>query len=189
MAALEELFRHYPFGRPITADDWYTLPDELDRYELYEGALLLRERPDLNHQIVVARLAIPLIESARREGGFVWLGPIGVTLDQFNAFEPDIVSVSAERMRLVSGRGIEGAPDLVVEVASPSTQHFDCTRKMPAYFEHGVREVWLVDPAARTVAVYTSATADPAIVDFGVEIPSTVVTVGNGGLDSLPSLG
>ena len=53
-------------------------------------------------------------------------------------------------MRLRSRRGIEGAPDIVVEVASPGTRRYDLLTKLPAYFSNGVLEVWIADPVGRS---------------------------------------
>ena len=68
--------------------------------------------------------------------------------------EPDLVYVSRERARIISARGIEGAPDLFVEVLSPSTQARDRGLKMRRYAVAGVPHYWIVDPSTRSLEAY-----------------------------------
>jgi Uma2 family endonuclease len=67
--------------------------------------------------------------------------------------QPDVMFVSRERLGIITHANIQGAPDLVVEVRSPSTAQRDLTIKRRLYAEHGVKEYWMVDPEARTVTV------------------------------------
>ena len=69
--------------------------------------------------------------------------------------QPDLVFIASERQNLVSERGIEGAPDLVVEILSPRTWWKDRRLKQPLYMEAGVRECWIVDPETKTIEVLT----------------------------------
>ena len=68
--------------------------------------------------------------------------------------QPDILFVSKERLAEVGQERIEGAPDLVVEVLSPSTFHKDLRRKMAVYSRFGVEEYWIVDPETKTIELY-----------------------------------
>jgi Uma2 family endonuclease len=78
--------------------------------------------------------------------------------------QPDVFYIAADRLAIISERGIEGAPTLVVEVLSPSTAHLDRGRKMTLYAEHGVPYYWIVDPESRSIEAYalTGATYAPA---------------------------
>lgn len=172
-----------PYGdscRAFTAEDWWAMPEDGNRYELLNGALIVMPAPSFEHQKVALRIAAALLAHADATGGEAGMAPLGVTLSQDLVFEPDAMYVAPQRRHLVGERGIDGAPDLVVEVASPSTARYDRLTKLPAYFEAGVVEVWLVDPEARTVSVVT--TAGETTVLFGEPIPSTVVAIGSGGL-------
>jgi len=171
---------------PLTVDGWYALPQTLDRYELYQGMLIMAPPPDGSHQTIVSELLVALVTFGRARGGRAWAAPIGVQLDDRTALEPDVVYVSAERMDTYTTRGIRGAPDIVVEVASPSTRAFDLGTKLPTYLANGVREVWIADPVARTVAVYEAGREEPRVCAFGEPIPSSVAEVGNANLDRLP---
>jgi Uma2 family endonuclease len=68
--------------------------------------------------------------------------------------QPDVFYIATDRLAIISERGIEGAPTLVVEVLSPSTAHLDRDRKMKLYAEHGVPYYWIVDPESRSVEAY-----------------------------------
>ncbi len=176
-----------PRSEPLTVEDWYALPeDDPNRYELYEGMLVMAPPPDGRHVSISSYLHGALHNYAREHGGLAFHAPAGVALARDTGFEPDVVYLSRERAGRFGRRGIEGAPDLVVEVASPSTRRYDIHTKLPAYLEAGVREVWIVDPVAKTVTVHGEGGAAPLTVAFGEPIPSRVVTVGNADLDRLP---
>ena len=82
------------------------------------------------------------------------IAPFAVVLDRWNALEPDVLWLSDARSDRLREDGLHGAPDLVVEVLSPSTRRRDLGVKLDLYARHGVREYWLVDPLARNVHVH-----------------------------------
>ncbi len=75
-------------------------------------------------------------------------------LDDENALQPDLVYVSQERSTMITDHGIDGAPDLVVEVLSPSTRACDLGIKMRRYAASGVPHYWVADPEARSLTPY-----------------------------------
>jgi Uma2 family endonuclease len=95
-------------------------------------------------------------------------------------FEPDLVYVAPGREEILTERGVEGVPNIVVEVLSPSTKAFDLGTKVRTYREHGVPEVWLVDLESRTVSVRWPD--GEAQVAFGEDVPSRLVEIGPAGL-------
>ena len=76
-----------------------------------------------------------------------------MVLSDNNVVQPDILFISREREHIITHANVQGAPDLVVEIRSPSTAERDLTVKRRLYAEHGVSEYWLVDPDAMTVTV------------------------------------
>jgi Uma2 family endonuclease len=173
----------------LTVEDWHALPESDQRYELYEGMLIVVPAPDFVHQAIVGLIHTAFLDYGLDRGGFATAAPTGVALGQTIGFEPDVLYLSAERMRLIARRGVDGAPDLVVEVASPSTRRFDIGTKLPVYLRAGVREVWIVDPERRTVSVYGPDMPNaPETVPFGAAIPSKVVEVGSARLEKLPDV-
>jgi Uma2 family endonuclease len=111
--------------------------------------------------------------------------PTGVELSREIGFEPDVLYLTRERLDRVRRRGVRGAPNIAVEVLSPGTRKRDLDTKLPAYLAHGVEEVWIVDPEARTVTIHRPG-EPPESVAYGERIPSRIVDVGTGGLDRLP---
>jgi Uma2 family endonuclease len=174
-----------PPHEPIKADDFYALPATAERYELYDGMLLMVPPPDSSHQFAAGRLTQALLNYADQFGGHGLASPIGVQLSADTVFEPDVIFLAPGQETLVEKRGIRGVPALVIEVTSPSTRRFDIHTKLPAYFEYGAREVWIVDPQARTVTVHSEGGRVTVIVAFGEAIPSAVVSIGSAGLERL----
>lgn len=111
--------------------------------------------PTSRHQEIVTNLVTVLSAAVRaRRLGKVLVGPVDVLLAEGDYLEPDVVFIREERLHVVSDRGIEGSPDLVVEVVSPSTAHRDRGVKLDRYRMHGVPEYWIVDPEPGTVEVW-----------------------------------
>ncbi len=166
----------------LTADEFYALPEMPERYELFEGMLVMAPPPDGSHQSIQSWLIHQFWIFAERAGGEVFGSPTGMQLGNATVFEPDLLYIAPEQKTLLEKRGIRGAPALIVEISSPSTRRYDLATKLPAYLEAGAREVWIVDPVAQTVAVHHAGEAAET-VSFGQPIPSTVVEVGTAGLE------
>lgn len=172
-------------GEALTVDDWYSLPESADRYELHEGMLVMAPPPDGHHQDLSAVLHFALLRFAMDHGGWAVASPMGVALSSIHGYEPDVLYLRPVSMAKRRKRGIEGAPDLVVEILSPGTRRYDLRQKLPAYLELGVEEVWIVDPKAKTISVHRKDEVT-ATVRFGQQIPSRIVEIGNGLIDRVP---
>ncbi len=133
---------------------WHT-PADGNRFEVIEGELVVNPPPDLLHQAVVANLMLSVGAWVKRHGlGHVVPAPVGIVLDDANGVVPDLVYVSRERAAILRPRGIFGAPDLVVEVLSPSTEARDRGVKLQRYAAAGVPHYWLVDVRGRALEAY-----------------------------------
>ena len=142
----------------LTVENYRQLPEDGKRYEILEGELAVTPAPGTVHQRVVGRLYSALAEFVRnRQIGELFLAPLDVILSVHTVVQPDLLFVSKERQSVIRADGIYGAPDLVVEVLSPSTAERDRGVKRRLYLRYGVREVWLVDPEARTLEVDNGA--------------------------------
>jgi len=142
-----------------TVEDYLALPESGPRYELIEGELHMTPAPATRHQRISRNLEYLLHSYAiAHENGEVFYAPFDVFLGEYDVVQPDIVWVSRKRAELVSARGLEGAPDLVVEILSPATALLDLHTKRKLYQRTGVRELWIVDPTDDSITVHHLAT-------------------------------
>lgn len=130
---------------------------ETRRYELLEGELYMVPSPSFEHQYSSGGLSRALAEYVEKnELGIVVTAPLDVVLKDENkvsVVQPDIIFISNARSKIIHREEIRGAPDLVVEILSPSTGQRDRTAKKTLYARHGVTEYWIVDPETHTVEV------------------------------------
>lgn len=144
---------------PYTYDDYCTLPEDMSRrYELLHGDFYMVPAPTTRHQRILKRLN-SIVQ--RQVDGFrlgeALFSPVDVILGQGSGREvvqPDLVFVGTERLGIIKLHGIEGPPDLVVEILSPGTAERDRGYKLTMYARYGVREYWIVDPDLCIVDVY-----------------------------------
>ncbi len=137
----------------LTYEDYRHIPDD-ERYELLDGELVMSPSPKEIHQRIdmdLGRLIGNFV--AENHLGRVYSAPFDVVLSEVDVVQPDLLFVSSERANIITPDNVRGAPDLVVEILSPSTAERDRTRKRALYARYGVPEYWLVDPDARTVTV------------------------------------
>lgn len=137
----------------FTYEDYCNAPED-KRYELHDGDLILVPSPNEPHQKLSRELTTDINLLIRRTGiGTVYSARFDVVLSDTDVVQPDVIVVSRERSHIVTRENIQGAPDLVIEVLSPSTAHRDRTFKRALYARHGVREFWLVDTDAHIIEV------------------------------------
>ncbi|CAN5919341.1 Uma2 family endonuclease [soil metagenome] len=139
----------------LTVADIERLPEDGVVRHLIDGELFEMTPPMIRHQRVVARVLLQLAGHADATGGLALPTPTGVRLSERDMPEPDVLFVSAAHMDRVGERYIEGPPDLVVEVSSPSTRRLDLVRKRRQYERFAVPEFWFIDLDADRVEVYT----------------------------------
>ncbi len=139
----------------FTVKDYMSIQDD-KRYELIEGELVMVPSPSVDHQQILMDLAFFLREFVRsKDLGRISIAPMDVVLSDHDVLQPDILFISKDRGYIITPGNIRGAPDLVVEILSPSTEQRDRTVKSTIYARYGVREFWLVSPAEHTVEVLT----------------------------------
>ena len=136
----------------LTYADYLNLPGG-ERYELLDGELVLVASPSEPHQRASKRLTRQLLAVEDRGLGQIYVAPFDVVLSDTEVVQPDLMFISQERGDIITHANVQGAPDLAVEILSPSTANRDWTRKREMYARHGVKEFWIVDPEARIVWV------------------------------------
>lgn len=139
----------------FTYEDYKHTPED-KRYELLDGDLIMVPAPRIVHQRNAKKLSRLLDDFVEEHDlGEVFIAPCDVVLSETDVVQPDILFVSKERSHIITDDNIRGAPDLVVEVLSPSTAQRDRTLKRTLYALHGVPEYWQADSDAKNVAVLT----------------------------------
>ena len=140
----------------LTYDDLDFVPQERagDRHELFNGELVVTPSPVPVHQIGSDNVVHALNAIVRPNRlGRVFAAPIDVKFTPTIVAVPDVVFVRRDRLGIIGPKAIEGSPDLIVEILSPSTRHRDLGTKKTLYERFGVREYWIVAPKTRTVSV------------------------------------
>lgn len=143
----------------------YTYADLLEmdddkRYELIDGELYLMSSPKILHQEIVGEIYAQLHTYLKGKKCKAFVSPLDVCLSgfknpkrEYNVVQPDVLVVCDEN-KLTEDMGIQGAPDLVIEVLSPSTRKHDIYRKFNLYQHYGVKEYWIIDTEAEVIYQY-----------------------------------
>ena len=130
--------------RKVTYQDYLTWPDA-ERWEIINGeAWAMTPAPSIRHQRIVGRLFARLAQHFSAGPGIPFVSPIDVVLDETNIVQPDIILVC--NPDIITEANIQGAPDLAMEVVSPSTKLIDKREKKRLYERFGVREYWIIYP-------------------------------------------
>ena len=136
----------------LTYEDYANMPDD-ERYELINGELIMTAAPNEPHQEISMLLGWQFIPAVRRGLGRVYAAPFDVVLSDHDVVQPDLLFVLKENAHIITRANIQGAPDLVVEILSPSTSRRDWNEKRDLYAKYGVGELWIADPDERVVWV------------------------------------
>ncbi len=129
-------------------------PDDLMRREIIDGELIVTAAPTTRHQRAVANIVGALLTYQKQHSGQVFPSPTDVFLSDENVVEPDVLFVAGEHVERVEDKYLTGAPDLVVEISSPSTRRLELVRKRDLYARFGVPEYWYIDLDAERVEAY-----------------------------------
>lgn len=144
-------------ARPLTYDDLKEMPPDGNRYEIIDGELVVSAAPNRKHQRWSGTL-FDLLRAREKAGlGEAYHAPVDVQLfpDRPSPIvQPDLIFIRAERLRIFGPDLVVGAPDLVVEILSPSTRTMDLTRKAQLYAEAGVPEYGVADPDEPSFHLY-----------------------------------
>lgn len=156
-----------------TIDDYYKLPDER-RVELIDGVFYDMAAPKNIHQLLVGQMYISLYQWIQKHRGncLPFVSPVDVQLDPSDyktMVQPDVL-VLCDRSKMQKGH-IIGAPDLIVEILSPSSWRRDLTLKQAKYEAAGVREFWAISPKDQSIVVMNFEKNTYAVYNFHSQIP------------------
>jgi Uma2 family endonuclease len=137
-----------------TYADLERFPEDNLRREIIDGDLIVTAAPSTRHQRAVIEIAAALLAYRNEHGGDVFPTPTDVFFSDINVVEPDVLFVRADHTKRVEEKFVRSAPDVVVEVSSPSTRRLELVRKRELYERFGVAEYWYVDLQADRIEVY-----------------------------------
>jgi Uma2 family endonuclease len=151
-----EAMKSDPARVRLTYDDFLLFPDDGKRHELIDGEHYVTPSPNIRHQTILGNLYFLMRAWLEQHPvGRVFMAPLDVVFTQFDVVEPDLLFVSKDRAAdILTVKHVTGAPDIVVEIGSPSTRKRDETIKRRLYERSGVSEYWVVDPELDVVRVY-----------------------------------
>lgn len=141
--------------KPIkfTYEDYLHLPED-KRYELIDGEVHMVPAPVPYHQDVSRKLVVRLNEFVEKYNlGRIYYAPCDVVLSEIDVVQPDIIFISKKRLNIITDDNIQGAPDLIIEITSSSSEYRDKVIKRKLYSKYGVKEYWLIDPGKKEIEV------------------------------------
>jgi Uma2 family endonuclease len=143
--------------KKLTYDTFRMLPETKQRYEVLDGELIyMTPSPTPEHQRIALNLSLQLAPFVREHRlGEFFFAPLDVIIarDPLRTRQPDLLFVSNQRRGIIGPQQIEGGPDLIVEILSPSNTRVDVESKLQDYWAIEVQECWLISPEARTVEI------------------------------------
>jgi Uma2 family endonuclease len=139
----------------LTVAEYKNLPETGPRYQLIEGDLYLAPAPNRFHQDISRNLQGALDRYLEVNPiAILYDAPFDVYLTNTDVFQPDLLVVLDSNRSILTDDGAEGPPDFVVEILSPKTRQLDLVNKKRVYARLGIKELWITDPEAGTVAVH-----------------------------------
>lgn len=139
-----------PRGRAFTAADLEAMPDDGNRYELIDGALIVTPAPLPRHQIVAANL-FTVLRTVCPPALRVLFAPLDVKLSESTVLQPDLLVAAKESF---GEKNLPGTPLLAVEILSPSTRHIDLGLKRSRYEAAGCPSYWVVEPETPSITAW-----------------------------------
>ena len=141
----------------LTYKEYVLFPADGKRHEIIDGRHYMNAAPNPRHQAISRHIQFQLYEAIElKQLGEVINAPIDVQFTNSDVVQPDIVVV-LKKNRIITSVKIEGAPDLVIEILSPSSRKLDASLKKRLYEQSGVPEYWIVDPKREILLQYIRA--------------------------------
>ena len=138
----------------------YLKLEEGDPHQLINGKLIAlgEPAPTYGHQAKLRDVFYQIVNYLKENPlGETLCAPIDVYFDVNNVFQPDIIFVSNEKKHIIKNDGLHGAPDMIIEIQSPSTSYYDLNVKKKIYEKYGVKELWIINPLDNSVAGFENS--------------------------------
>ena len=148
----------FDFGFEKTKSTYadYLKTPEGGKYQLIDGEIIEMPSPKSIHQQIIVLLSSEFIQKIhKKKKGVVFVAPMDVYLSETETYQPDVFIILNENTSIIEENRIKGAPDLVVEILSPSTAYYDLRHKKNIYEASGVKEYWILDPIEKSLEIYS----------------------------------
>jgi Uma2 family endonuclease len=134
----------------------YLMLEEGAPFQLIHYDLIMSPAATPQHQLISGEIysAILAFLKETNNKGSVMYSPVDVVFDEGNIYQPDLIFISAERKTELIKKRIEGAPDMVIEILSPSNAYYDLRQKKDIYEKYGVKEYLIVDPLQESAEIH-----------------------------------
>ena len=141
--------------KKLTYQDYLKIPEDNLRHEIIDGEHFVTPSPMTNHQDVSAQLFFIIFQWIKKHNpGKLLAAPFDVILSRNNIVVTDIIYISKAHLSVVTEKNIQGAPDFIIEILSPSTSKRDLGIKKNIYETSGVEHYWIVDPDQKTIQTF-----------------------------------
>ncbi|MCI5146152.1 MAG: Uma2 family endonuclease [Candidatus Electrothrix sp. AR3] len=155
-AVTDRHFMRHPKKQTVR-EQFFNLPEGTP-CQLIAGEVIMSPSPVPLHQAIIMELSSQMLHFVKaNKAGLVFSAPLDVSLNEDNIFQSDILFIHKDNISIIGEKMIEGAPDLVVEVLSPSSAYHDLRTKFRVYEQSVVREYWIVDPERKSVEVFMNS--------------------------------
>jgi Uma2 family endonuclease len=160
----------------LTYEHYALIPNDGKRHEIIEGEHYVNPAPNLFHQTLSRRIQYQLYTQIELQGrGVVFDAPVDVQLHDHSIVQPDLVVVLSENKEILTKPKIDGVPDLMIEILSPSNPKHDREIKMQLYLKSGIREYWIVDPMSERVEQYQLKDGSYESIDHDDNVTLTIM--------------
>ncbi|MER0442345.1 Uma2 family endonuclease [Emticicia sp. W12TSBA100-4] len=153
--------KRIPQPKLLTYEDYVKLtPPNSGNYELLNGQIIFKQTPKPSHQTTRTLLSIYLGNFIiQNKLGELYTAPLDVHFTEYDTLQPNLLFITKERLNIIGENKIEGSPDLVVEILSPSNDNSDAERRPMSYKKHiyeitGVKEYWLINVEKQSLTLY-----------------------------------
>ncbi len=155
--------------RRATLEEFWALPESMLRIEYVNGEIVMAPTPTVAHQLVIGKLYSALQSFVKESAsGEVFLSPLDVVLPSGDVVQPDLFYLTTEESgRAMSAQRVHGAPSFLVEILSPGSIKHDRVTKRNLYERNGVREYWIVDLKAKSIAQLVLRKKHYALTELG----------------------
>jgi Uma2 family endonuclease len=145
-----------PQPKLLTYLDYVKLtPPDNGNFELLNGQIYFMASPKPSHQRISLRLSYFLAACVIPNNlGEIFTAPMDVVFTEYDTFQPDLLFITKERLNIIGENKIEGSPDLVVEILSPSNDANEMSYKRHIYESKGVKEYWLINVEKQMLTLY-----------------------------------